>query len=123
MKHRKLRIAWSAAWGLVAVLLVALWVTTYDSPITRSASITQKLGVAAMSYSGEVTANVVYMRTSDDVPGWALNVPHWLLSIFAISIGAISWLPFQRFSLRTLLIVTTLVAVGLGLLVWAIEPI
>jgi hypothetical protein len=29
MKHRKLRIAWSVAWGLAAVLLVALWVRSY----------------------------------------------------------------------------------------------
>ena len=29
MKHRKLRIAWSVAWGIVAVLLVALWVRSY----------------------------------------------------------------------------------------------
>jgi hypothetical protein len=26
MKHRKLRIAWSVVWGVVAVLLVVLWV-------------------------------------------------------------------------------------------------
>jgi hypothetical protein len=29
MKRRSLRIAWSVAWGLVAVLLVALWVRSY----------------------------------------------------------------------------------------------
>jgi hypothetical protein len=29
MKHRKLRIAWSVAWGVIAVLLVALWVRSY----------------------------------------------------------------------------------------------
>jgi hypothetical protein len=29
MKHRKLRFAWSVAWGIVAVLLVALWVRSY----------------------------------------------------------------------------------------------
>src|SRR5262245_41353475 len=30
MKFRKLRIAWSAAWGLVAVLLCVLWVRSYS---------------------------------------------------------------------------------------------
>ena len=30
MKHRKLRIAWSVAWGIVAVLLIALWVRSYS---------------------------------------------------------------------------------------------
>jgi hypothetical protein len=29
MKHRKLRIAWSVVWGVLAVLLVALWVRSY----------------------------------------------------------------------------------------------
>jgi hypothetical protein len=29
MKHRKLRIAWSVAWGLLAVLLIALCVASY----------------------------------------------------------------------------------------------
>src|SRR5262245_51891917 len=29
MKHRKLRIAWSVAWGLLAVLLCVLWVRSY----------------------------------------------------------------------------------------------
>ena len=29
MKYRKLRIAWSVAWGVVCLLLVALWVRSY----------------------------------------------------------------------------------------------
>src|SRR5689334_2821902 len=29
MKYRKVRIAWSAAWGVAAVLLVVLWVRSY----------------------------------------------------------------------------------------------
>src|SRR3954469_7954745 len=29
MKHRKLRIAWSVAWGVVTVLLVTLWAQSY----------------------------------------------------------------------------------------------
>ena len=29
MKYRKLRIAWSVAWGVVAVLLIVLWVRSY----------------------------------------------------------------------------------------------
>jgi len=30
MKYRKLRIAWSVAWGVVCLLLVALWVRSYS---------------------------------------------------------------------------------------------
>src|SRR3954462_7934574 len=29
MRYRKLRIAWSVAWGLATVLLIALWVRSY----------------------------------------------------------------------------------------------
>ncbi len=29
MKHRKLRIAWTVAWGIVAVLLLVLWIRSY----------------------------------------------------------------------------------------------
>ena len=41
----------------------------------------------------------------------------FLISVSAV-IAVLPWLP-RRFSLRTLLIATTLVAVGLGLILWA----
>ncbi len=44
-------------------------------------------------------------------------VPHWFLLTIAAALTAVPWLTFKRFSLRTLLIVTTLVAVVLGLAV------
>lgn len=43
-------------------------------------------------------------------------VPHWLLLLLAATISAMPWIKW-RFSLRTLLIATTLVAVGLGIVV------
>jgi hypothetical protein len=46
-----------------------------------------------------------------------IHVPFWLLIIATIVLGSFPWLP-HRFSLRTLLIATTLVAVVLGLIVW-----
>jgi hypothetical protein len=36
MRYRKLRIAWSVAWGVLAVLLLTLWVRSYgrlDLPV------------------------------------------------------------------------------------------
>jgi hypothetical protein len=48
-----------------------------------------------------------------------LIVPHWFGVIVLGIIAALSWTTrSSRFSLRTLLIATTLVAVGLGLIVW-----
>jgi hypothetical protein len=47
-----------------------------------------------------------------------LGVPYWLLVVTAAAFGASPWL-LLRFSLRALLIVTTLIALMLGLLIWA----
>jgi hypothetical protein len=51
---------------------------------------------------------------------WVLRVrvPWWSLIVFFFAIAPIPWLPC-RFSLRTLLIGMTLIAVVLGLLIWA----
>jgi hypothetical protein len=48
-------------------------------------------------------------------------VPYWFLVLAATTFAGIPWLPWwsSRFSLRTLLIATTLVAVVLGVIVWA----
>jgi hypothetical protein len=43
--------------------------------------------------------------------------PHWFLALTTGAIATIPWKPW-KFSLRTLLIATTLVAVVLGLIVW-----
>ena len=54
-------------------------------------------------------------------PGGGLFVPHWFPVLISAALAAIPWLPWWswRFSLRTLLITTTLVAVVLGLIVYA----
>jgi hypothetical protein len=48
-------------------------------------------------------------------------VPYWFLVILSAFITAVTgWLPWKRwrFSVRTLIVATTLVAVVLGLIVW-----
>ena len=48
-----------------------------------------------------------------------LAVPYWFLALIAAAFGVIPWLLWSnRFSLRTMLIATTLIAVVLGLGVW-----
>jgi hypothetical protein len=47
-----------------------------------------------------------------------VSMPTWFLCGLFLSVAAVPWHPF-RFSLRTLLIATTLVAVALGFIVWA----
>lgn len=48
-------------------------------------------------------------------------MPHWFLFLFSVTLAAAPWLPFSsRFSLRTMLIATTLVAVVLGLVCYTV---
>jgi hypothetical protein len=47
-------------------------------------------------------------------------MPFWIPVLLVVTLAGISWLPWSnRFSLRTLLIATTLIAGVLGLAVWA----
>jgi hypothetical protein len=61
-----------------------------------------------------------HWQSYDD--GKLLTVPYWL-PVFASSAFAIApWIRWtRRFSLRTLLLATTLVAVVLGVIVWAVR--
>ena len=158
MKHRKLRIAWSVAWGVVAVLLCALWIRShsiYDSIAWNSRqsiyhSLSSQYGHVTFvkGYNPNNTTKGAYSSLGHKAlepfvgspsepklsgllglrwyssPGirafreFILALPHWLLLITSTAVAAIAWLPC-RFSLRTLLIATTLVAVALGLIVWA----
>jgi hypothetical protein len=45
-------------------------------------------------------------------------IPYWFLVLSLGVIAAAPWIRWRRFSLRTLLIGMTLIAVGLGLLAW-----
>ena len=47
----------------------------------------------------------------------AVKAPFWFAVAVAAVVAAVPWLP-SRFSLRTLLIATMLVAVGMGLIAW-----
>ena len=54
--------------------------------------------------------------------GPSLIVPTWFLIGVALALSAAPWIRWSnRFSIRTLLITTTLVAVVLGLIVWSIN--
>lgn len=147
MKYRKLRIAWSVGWGLLAVLLMALWVRSFWVTDLVSRIDNRKIATTIGSQYGTVyfahfDAEIGYRYSANSsaprpwayksLTGYISNnglfvwkrdqsslhaaLPHWLIAIVAMMIGAGSWLPW-RFSLRTLLIVMTLVAVLLGTVV------
>jgi hypothetical protein len=70
-------------------------------------------GALVMEHSGIVTDKQFASE------GW-LGGPIWIPTVILGSIAAAPWLPWSnRFSLRTLLIATTLVAVVLGVIVWS----
>jgi hypothetical protein len=50
--------------------------------------------------------------------GTRIEIPAWFLIVGMVLLGPLPWVHW-RFSLRTLLIATTLVALVLGLMVWA----
>ena len=141
MRVRKLRIAWSVAWGVVAVLLIVLWVRSYwrgdyfehfDSggdgtslgSIRGVVYLTQTVDIAhgATPRWGWGNYEVDYNIPSPwsfevDLSKPAFAAPHWLIAVLCTLFAGATWI--RRFTLRTLLIATTLLAVVLGLAVWA----
>jgi hypothetical protein len=145
MRFRKLRIAWSVVWGVACLLLCVLWVRSYwYSDVIRyplqwkpelSAAGTIK-GVFAVSVTGAFSSKRERRYVSTRLPehfsvvpwlGWrSLNalsyqvcIPIWLIVLPLSGLAAVPWIHWsKRFSLRTLLIATTLAAVVLGLIVY-----
>jgi hypothetical protein len=145
MRFRKLRIAWSVVFGLACVLLIALCVRSYRysdylsrnnesgrifgfgsnyGAIVLSRSDWSDTGVPYKSHGWEYRRGSVYELSKfhwewDGGEGM-IRIPIWLpVSLFSVA-GVLPWIgpSYRRFGLRTLLIVTTLVAMGLGLIVW-----
>jgi hypothetical protein len=147
MRFRKLRIAWSVVWGLAAVQLIVLWVRScrwcdivvWGTSAQSYGHINSCAGgLTRGSFRLESRGGTHHSRSSFKVVGlefeWLgmegyetatrldpdlVSVPYWALIAVCIAIGTASWLPIDRFSLRTLLIATTLVAVVLGVIVYA----
>jgi hypothetical protein len=136
MRFRKLRIAWSVFWGLVSVLLMVLWVRSYwwsDSIWTSHVGMSSTTGVGQVAVRSMPTNYLGPQWTSfpakDSIfisprfafrPGANLsyvNVPYWFVMLIGLILAAAPWRP-RRFTLRTLLTATTLVAVVAALIAW-----
>jgi len=145
VRYRKLRIAWSVAWGIALLLFIPLWARSYwfDSAFEAQRQRTFVIvalagGVARIHGQADFSNLPTRMRWgfSNDphkssqpfwVPelildpnpefGYGLITPCWLVAVFLSLLGVAPWLCF-RYSLRTLLIATTLVALLLGLFAW-----
>ena len=144
MRFRKLRIAWSAACGITCLLLIVLWVRSYwwaevlEYPhgAVGATFVVSAHGVLIVSIDGNypnVSVEPIVWR--DPIADWEFSMgglpehfqmktkskmilfglPHMVLVLIAGAFGALPWIRW-RFSLRTLLIGVTLVAVVLGIL-------
>jgi hypothetical protein len=146
MKYRKLRIAWSVCWGVACLLLIALWVRSYWAN-DRLRGMCPGAGLLHLdSTCGVFTLNVLINSTGPkfswdsraprnldhkwwfryypavSFPWYYMAAPHWCFVLIAglMAVGGTfraSW----RFSLRTLLIVMTVAAIGLGWIVYAMR--
>jgi hypothetical protein len=144
MNYRKLRIAWSVAWGILCLLLIASWVGSYywNCMITGGViqqydfeSLRGQIGLYVRINVTPMWRFIIYELTSDlhlTETAWAFEaksngdlyvvVPYWAPVITTLSLATLSWAKWpSRFSLRTLLILMTLLAVGLGAIVYAVR--
>ncbi len=139
MKYRKLRIAWSVAWSLAAVLLCVLWVRSRDhfddigsamsaqgnlylAPKVNLFPIDEK-GATVETYQhfdGKLTTTQVRNVKLIPLAGTGPVIPYWSLVLVTPLLAVAPWIRW-RFSLRTLLIATTLIAVVLGIVVWSLH--
>jgi hypothetical protein len=154
IRFRKLRIAWSVGWGVIAVLLIALWVRSYsraDILFLRNSSGQRTLGTTTGVFEiASASQQFVNPTYPGDTNGWKYDsqmptqfgqstlfyfhlvnqrspglflvlFPGWLPATIFLLLAVAPHLPRWRFSLRTLLIATTRIAVMLGLAVWAVK--
>ena len=135
MLRRRLKIAWTVFFAVLTVALCVLWVRSYGRddliyiPATGSgavivASENGELGILLgdSPWSGWHWSTARFPKPRH-VPLWdwigrAVRFPYWSTVVICAAVASIPWLPY-RFSLRTMVIVTALVAVVLGLVVWA----
>lgn len=138
MRYRKLRIAWTMVWGFVALLLCVLWARSYWHNELCYWTATNRTHTSLGSNSGvmyfsrnklEATLTPRDWTYANFPPhetiwshwcrcdGWNqhidVGVSHWTIVLSVSILGSLPWLPL-RFSLRTMLIATTLVAASLG---------
>ncbi len=135
MRFRKLRIAWTVICGIACMLLIALWARSYwwadfvqpwraHSVVSVQGTLFVDKKIVLETSSTNIPAGLVetnrffayslQTQQFDFFPqSSGLAVPYWLIAASTAALAVAPWLPW-RYSLRTLLIATTLIAVVLG---------
>jgi hypothetical protein len=142
---RKLQIAFSVVCGIVSLLLIVLLVRSYRRleilekrtglQAVQISSVKGRIAIARLEPRTYVIGRPYLNVVAGDAADWrkggvlgfayyndgsitAFIAPHCLLALLAAALAVIPWISRSwRFSLRSLLIATTLVAVVLGLAV------
>ena len=114
---RKLKIAFSAMCAAACAVLTALWIQSYYAfPKVRF-----DLGSWAailVSFKGEVLVRLFSRSPSTGLVARSFDVPYLAPVLVSGALAALPWVTWsRRFSIRALLIVSTLIAVVLGLMV------
>ena len=125
MKYRKLRIAWSVVCGVLCLMLIVLWVRSYvvydrvvvDYPSGVEWFISNK-GVYIVSTYGLLAPHLQSWSFGRTRWGTVVCLPYSLTMLVVCAVSIAPWIHY-RFSLRTLLIGMTVVAMLLGLAIWA----
>jgi hypothetical protein len=127
LKFRKLRITWSIVWGVVVLLLAALWVRSYlvyDQIIVNYPSGLEwfiaysNKGVYIVSTYGLLAPHLESWFVGRTRWGTVVCLPYSLTILVVCAISITPWIHY-RFSLRTLLIAMTVFALLIGLVVYA----
>ena len=132
-----LKISWAAFWSVVAVLLIVLWVRSISSfdeiyPVVSAQGKFYFKPDVTLSPSNDRPGSIEYYESFGVLlgtykvrnvqiarrPGASPVIPFWPLILEALLIAVLPWIHW-RFSLRTLLIAMTLLAMVLGLIVWS----
>lgn len=126
-----LRIGWTVLCGTAFVLSVMMWTPSYKRPVNLTGFhhwITVLQGVVYIDAQFDVSPNLarplpnsIFTNTGAPITpyGQPTAIPMWVCTVIPISLSIIPWLQWpHRFSLRTLLIFTTLVALVLGMVVY-----
>jgi hypothetical protein len=113
MKFRKLRIAISAVSLLACVVLISMWVRSYYSVFRLRAS-GQRIEI--VSWKGVLTVNPKLIMTGKGFESTAAaRIPYLPPVMVLITLGGLPWVQwYWGFSLRAMLIMTTLLAIALG---------
>jgi hypothetical protein len=70
----------------------------------------------------ELRSQLLMVRMQHDPHEDWISIPYWFAVLLTSAVAGASWIRWtKRFSLRTLLIATTLVAVVLGLIAWSMR--